>query len=135
MNATEAMERIEGRAFAALVNLASDFPTFLRILTSQPEVQALADEMKCERVMIDVFARAGELAATPVEGEYEHPADAALAAYLWLLSARDGDYSARAAETVQGCNQCWWARKMAEHVRSQKKTDKRQETLPIHKGS
>jgi hypothetical protein len=106
MNATEAMERIEGHAFSALVNLASDFSTFLRILTSQPEMQALADEIKCERVMIDVFARIGELAAAPVEGEYEHPADSALDAYLWLLSARDGDYSVRAADTVQECNQC-----------------------------
>ena len=119
MNATEAMERIEGHAFSALVNLASDFPTFLRILTSQPEVQALAEEMKCERAMLDVLARIGELAAAPVDGEYEHPADSALAAYLWLLSAKHGHYSARAADAVQECKQCWWARKMAEHVRSQ----------------
>jgi hypothetical protein len=130
MNVTEAMERIEGHTFSALVNLASDFPTFLRILTSQPEVQALAEEMKCERVMIDVFARIGELAAAPVEGEYEHPADSALAAYLWLLSAKDGDYSARAVNMVQECNQCWWARKMAEHVRGQKKSGKDAEKTP-----
>lgn len=67
-----------------------------------------------------------------VEEQDEHPADAALAAYLWLLSSRDGDYSARAAETVLECKQCWWARKMAEHVRDQKK---HQGTLQVHKGS
>ncbi|MHB1423516.1 MAG: hypothetical protein ACYC3I_10050 [Gemmataceae bacterium] len=124
MNATEAMERIEGDAFSAKANLVSDFPTFLRILTAQPEVRAFADEMKSERVQLDVFARVGELAASPVEEGYEHPADSALAAYLWLLSARYGDYSARAAETVLECKQCWWARKMPEQVHGQSKAEK-----------
>lgn len=135
MNATEARERIEGHAFSAMVNLASDFPTFLRILSSQPEVRALADEMRSERVTLDIFARVGELAASSAEGEYEHPADSALAAYLWLLSAGNGDFSARAAETVLECKQCWWARKMAEHLRGQEKPEKRRETLQVHKGS
>lgn len=135
MNAREAMERIEGQAISATVNLASDFPTFLRILNSQPEVRALADEMKPERVAIDVFARIGELIASPADEKYEHPADSALAAYLWLLSARNGDYSARAADTALECKQCWWARKMAEYVRSQEKPEKGQETLQTHKGS
>jgi hypothetical protein len=133
MNATEAMERIEGHAFSTMVNLASDFPTFLRILTSQPEVRTLAEEMKSERVTLNVFARIGELAASPVEEKYEHLADSAFAAYLWLLSVRNGDYLARAAKTVQECRQCWWARKMAEHVQRQKKPEKCQETLQIHK--
>jgi len=135
MNATEAMERIEGHAFSAMVNLASDFPTFLRILTSQPEIGALSDEMKSEQATLDVFARVGELAASPTEEEYEHPADSALAAYLWLLSTRNGDYSARAAKTVLECKQCWWARKMAEHVQGQKKPEQHQGTLQIYKGS
>lgn len=135
MNATEAMERIEGHAFSAMLNLASDFPTFLRILISQPEVRELADEMKSERVTIDVFARISELAASPADEKYEHPADSALAAYLWLLSARDGDYAARAAETVLECKQCWWARKMVEYVCGRNKPEICQETLQIHKGS
>ena len=133
MNAVEAMERIEGHAFSALVNLASDLPTFLRILTSQPEVQALADEMKSDQVTLNVFARVVELAASPTEEEYEHPADSALAAYLWLLGARNGNYSERATETVLECKQCWWARKMAEQVGGQKKPEKYQEPLQIHK--
>lgn len=135
MNVAEAMERIEGQAFSAMVNLASDFSTFLCILTSQPELRVLADEMKSEPVMLDIFARLGELAAKPVEEGYEHPADSALAAYLWLLSTANGDYSARAADTLLECKQCWWARKMAEYVRGQKKAEECQETLQVHKGS
>jgi hypothetical protein len=124
MNANEAMEKIEGHAFSAMVNLASDFPAFLRILTSQPEVRALADEMKSDRVTLDVFARIVDLAASPAEEPYDHPADSALAAYMWLLSSRDGAYSTRAVETVLECKQCWWARKMAEHIRGQKNARK-----------
>jgi hypothetical protein len=135
MNANEAMEKIEGHAFSATVNLASDFPTFLRILTSQPEVQALTAEMNSERVKLDVFARIVELTASPFEEQYEHPADSALAAYLWLLSAKDGDCSARAVETVLECKQCWWARKMAEHVRGQKAPKSCQEPFPVAKSS
>lgn len=134
MNATEAMEMIEGHAFAAMVNLSSDFSTFLRILASQPEVRALADEMHSERVTLDVFVRVGELAASPVEEEYEHPADSALAAYLWLLSARNGANVETAIEMILECKQCWWARKMAEYVRGRKQPEKHRETLQIHKG-
>ena len=135
MNANEAMERIEGHAISAMVNLACDFPTFLRILTSQPEVRTLANEMKSESVTLDVFTRVVGLAASSAKEEYEHPADSALAAYLWQLSTKDRDYSVRAVETVLECKQCWWARKMAEHVREQKKLEKCEKTLQIHKGS
>jgi hypothetical protein len=118
MNATEAMERIEGHPFSGIVNLASDFRTFLRILGSQPEVKVLAEGMKAERVTADVLRRLLELAATPVEEGFEHPADAALAAYLWLLSNGNSEDAQTAAEAILGCKQCWWSRKMAEHVRS-----------------
>lgn len=135
MNAAEAMDRIEGHVFAAIDNLASDFPTFLRILATQPEMGALAEEMECERVRLDVLARVVELAATPAEDGYEHPADSALAAYLWLLSGKDCADAESAVETILKCKSCWWARKMAEYVRSQKKPEKVSEALQVHKGS
>jgi hypothetical protein len=86
-------------------------------------------------VTLDVFARVVELAAAPAEEEYEHPADSALAAYLWLLGARNGDYSERATETVLECKRCWWARKMAEHVRNEKVSENSSESLEIYQGS
>lgn len=135
MNATDAMARIEGHAFAAMVNLASDFPTFLRILTAQPEVCGLAEAMKSEQVTSDVLARVMELAAGPATEGHEHPADAALAAYLWLLSATDHANAERAVETIRQCAQCWWARKMAEHLQSQQQPETLSEALPVPKGS
>jgi hypothetical protein len=117
MNAVEAMERIEGHAFSTMVNLASDFRTFLRILGSQPEVQSLSAAMKSENLHLKLLGRVLDLAQSPVDHQYEHPADAAMAAYLWLLSINDQDYSELAAETIAECKHCWWARQMAEHLR------------------
>jgi hypothetical protein len=111
------MRTIEGQRFSALTNLASDFRTFLRILIEQPEVRALSSATQSDQVTIAVFERLLTLAGSPTEAGYEHPADAAMAAYLWLLSTKDRDYSEIAAETVLGCGQCWWSRKMAEQVR------------------
>jgi hypothetical protein len=118
MNAAEVLARIEGQSFSALVNLASDFRTFLRILISQPELAELSGATNADAMTLKVFTRVLELAGSSPEEGYEHPADAALAAYLWLLSMRNRDYSEIAAEMVLKCNQCWWARKMAEHVRN-----------------
>jgi hypothetical protein len=113
MNIAEALEKIEGDAFAAVVNLASDFRTFLRILASQPESEALASALGSEAVAQQVFARVLELTQGPVDETYEHPADAALAAYLWLLNGVDGQRSRAGAEAVLQARQCWWARQVA----------------------
>jgi hypothetical protein len=109
---------VEGPAFASIINLASDFATLLRILVEQPEIRELASAMKASAgITAEVANRTLELASLPLEDEYEHPADAAMAAYLWLLSNRDQVYTELAAEAVSVCAQCWWAKKMAEHVR------------------
>jgi hypothetical protein len=118
MNVAEAMARIEGHDFATMVNLASDLRTFLRILGSQPEVVALGGAMSSEQTTREVFTRAIELAKAPTDDAYEHPADAALAAYLWLLGSRDQKISETLAEAVLACKQCWWARKVAERIRA-----------------
>ena len=53
-----------------------------------------------EQTTREVFTRAIELAKAPTDEAYEHSADAALAAYLWLLSTRDQKLSETAAETA-----------------------------------
>jgi hypothetical protein len=117
MTAAEAMKSIEGDRFSALVNLASGLRTFLRIAADQPEVRSLSGEMQAPEVTARVFERVLELSSAPAQQGCEHPADAAIAVYLWLLGSRDGDYAEFAAETVIGCNHFWWARKVAEGVK------------------
>lgn len=116
MSPAEAMQHIEGLRFSALTNLASDLKTFLHILGDQEEVQTLALAMREGDVARQVMERVLELSGTEVDAEYEHPADAALAAYLWLFSQQPGTSCQVAAKTVLACRQCWWARKIAERL-------------------
>ncbi|MCI0459535.1 MAG: hypothetical protein L0Z62_21510 [Gemmataceae bacterium] len=116
MSPAEAMEQIESPRFSALVNLASNLRTFLRIVADQPEVQALALAMLTPEGIAAVVGRFTALVAQPGEEGYEHPGDAALAAYLWLLGQRDPEQAERAAVALAGAGRCWWARKVAESV-------------------
>jgi hypothetical protein len=109
---------IESHEFAAIVNLASDWKTFARILGSEKAVQDLAGEMSDAGVWEAVCERV--LALVPDHGEEgcEHPRDAALAAYLWLLAAKDAPLARSAAAKIAEAPRCWWARKAAERVLS-----------------
>lgn len=116
MTAADLMTQIEGDRFSALVNLASDFKTFLRILGDQPAVQALSLAVADDAIAHDVGKRVSELAAYPGGNGLEHPADAALAAYLWVLASNRPRLGESAAAAVRPCERCWWSRKMAEYI-------------------
>jgi hypothetical protein len=118
MTKAEAMHKIESDGFSAVVNLASSLKTFLRIVADQPEIQSLSREMNSSKVTAEVFRRTMDLVMSPAEAEFEHPADAAIAAYIWLISNQDQKYAEIAAETVLDCPQFWWARKVADEIRS-----------------
>jgi hypothetical protein len=117
MTAAEAMAKIEEPRFAALVNLASDLRTFLRIVGAQPEIQVLAREMKTEGVSAAVGKRIRALVAAPAEEGQEHPADAALAAYLWLLANQEKQLADSVSALIVTGQQFWWARKAAQTIR------------------
>jgi hypothetical protein len=112
----ELFREIESHRLSALVNVASNFKTFLRALQEQPEVQRLAAAMQSPDIVKAVAERVAALARTESDPELEHPADAALAAYLWLLSDRDDQSARLAASAVSECARVWWARKVAEQI-------------------
>jgi hypothetical protein len=107
---------IESHEFAATVNLASDFKTLVRILQAEQPVQALAGSLQDPNEREAVGARVLALVKDEGGEGYEHPQDAALAAYLWLLAGRDARLASVAAAAVAKAPRCWWARKMAEEV-------------------
>src|SRR5262249_17772083 len=117
MTAAEAMARIEAPRFSAIVNLASDLRTFLRIVGAQPEIHVLAREMNTEGVRAAVLERIRALVAVPSEEGQEHPSDAALAAYLWLLANLEKQPADSAAALIVTGQQFWWARKVAQTIR------------------
>ncbi|MFO0966833.1 MAG: hypothetical protein U0793_14770 [Gemmataceae bacterium] len=114
MTASEAMKAIESLEFSAAVNVASTYKTFLRVMGNQPAVRVLANEMANRQVVYAVLRRILQLCHVPREPGLEHPADSALAAYLWLLSTRAPFLGSVAANLVLSSEGCWWARKMAK---------------------
>lgn len=114
----ELFQVVESDRFSALVNLASSYKLFLRALAAQPEVGQLAQAMQTGETRKAVCDRALALAEAAGESGREHPADSALAAYLWLLSRADRPLAAAAAARVAKVPGCWWARKLAEEVLS-----------------
>jgi hypothetical protein len=119
MSKTEQLfQTIESHEFAATVNLASDFKTFVRILESEKPVQELAREIQSTKEREAVWARIRTLVQDQGEEGYEHPWDAALAAYLWLLANTDARLANLAAATIAAAPRCWWARNMAEAILS-----------------
>jgi hypothetical protein len=109
---------LESPEFAALVNRASDWKTFARILGSEKAARDLAGEMSDAEVRGAVCARMLALVANPGEEGADHPWDSALAAYLWLLANKDAPLARSAAATVAEAPRCWWARKVADRVLS-----------------
>jgi hypothetical protein len=97
---------IESHEFAAVVNLASDWKTFARIVGSEKAIQDLAGELGDAGVRAAVSERIRTLVKDPGDAGCERPWDAALAAYLWLLSARDEPLARIAAEEIAAAPRC-----------------------------
>jgi hypothetical protein len=110
----ELFKILESHEFSAMVNLASDFRTFIRILGAQSAVQSLCEEMRNPDVRTAVHERALSLVQDEGEAGYEHPWDSALAAYLWLLCSTDAELATILAGKIAPSRGCWWARKMAD---------------------
>jgi hypothetical protein len=109
---------LESHEFSAIVNLASDFQTFVDILAAEKPVQDLAVEVRSPEARSAVCERALTLAKDQGDGEHEHPWDSALAVYLWLLADKDASLARKLAATIAEAPRCWWARMMAERILS-----------------
>jgi hypothetical protein len=114
----ELFEAIESQEFAAVVNLASDLRTFLRILSSEKAVEALAARMGEPGAGASVSQRITFLTHDTGNEGQEHPWDPALATYLWLLGKTDPALAKAAAEKIAGTPRCWWAAKLAQSILS-----------------
>jgi hypothetical protein len=114
MTLDEALNAVESLEFSAIVNVASTFKTFIRLLASQPATQELRELMKDAAVARQIVKRILVLCKTPCENGLEHPTDAALAAYLWLLSTTYPELATFSAAAVLQCDGCWWARQLAK---------------------
>src|SRR5947209_1276807 len=100
MELQDLFQNIESHRFSALVNVANNFRTFVRAFASVPEVQQLTQAMQSPEVRAQIYERALELAREEGQEGQEHPGDAALATYLWLLSTMDENLAKVAAAEI-----------------------------------
>jgi hypothetical protein len=111
------MASVESPQFYAFVNVANNLKTFVRALTMHPAVQHLWRQIDDPRVGSAIFSRTIQIANQPAPTGSEHPLDAALAAYLYLLAACDQEVALIAANNVVDHGQLWWARKIAQGIK------------------
>ena len=116
MNVSEAIHAIEQPEFSAFVNIASSLKVFLRSLVSHEAVQTLLGLMEQPDVPEMILERVRTLVANePPEG-FEHPDDAALAAYLWLLGEKSAKNASIAAALVREGVRLHWASAIADTI-------------------
>jgi len=117
-----AMHYIESREFAVRVNVASDYSTFLEALWSNPVTAALAALAAQPEHQDRILRRIQDLAALEPDSRYENPHDAAMAAYLLVLSTRSPVTARIAAFAVEEAPRTWWAKRLAQSMLSPRRS-------------
>ncbi len=118
MNLTDYFNQIEGIRFAAGLGVLSGFKVLLLVLKDDETLKGLVNELrKSPESRQAVLQRIRELLPANPQPEYEHPHDAALAGYLYVLNRTAPDMALIAIEEILQTSQLWWARRLAEHIR------------------
>lgn len=105
---------VESPEYSNRLNLASGTAQFVRLLEGDETVRRLVERMDSEPAELGVLLkRIVVLAQRPIDPAYEHPADAALASYLWILSLGSPTTARLAAAVVRDMADGWWMRKIA----------------------
>ena len=116
MSFLESVTEIENDAYSARVNVASDFRTFLRAVIAEKATVELIRLIREQRTAFRLVGRTLQLARQRVDYRYEHPRDAAIATYVWLLAGRDPLLARIAAEAAEAVPKLWWASQVADVV-------------------
>jgi len=116
MNFKEAMREVESNKFAASLNVANDFRTFLEISESQDEIRTLRKALKSRENQRTLFRRTLELAREAGDLRYENKWDVALAAYLLAAYSEDVSLGKLVAEVVARAPRCWWTTTLAHRI-------------------
>jgi hypothetical protein len=116
MKFNEARKHIESHDFAANINVASDFKTFLLATYNQKAVKIVLKDLYSQELRTKIFYRILELSHQQFDKRYENPWDIPLAVYLWLLSNYNDELTKIGANIVTQIPQCWWASKVARYI-------------------
>jgi len=105
----EIMQGIEQYRFSSELNLAAGTKAFRRGLREHDLVRRLADLAKEAETRVIVANRIEELSQAGIDTRYENRFDAALSAYLMVLSDTEmPEIVAKAAAAAAKAPNCWW---------------------------
>lgn len=108
-------KEIESLQFSATLNLASGLSVARSILEQNITIQQLSREISNSSTkQYLVFKKLLTLLPLNPEPEYAHPHDAAIAAYLYVLSLIPSKLGLLAVEKVLQTPQLWWSRRLAK---------------------
>ncbi len=116
MTFEQAINTIESHGFAAEVNIASDLKTFVRVLGKHPAVTKIRSCLSLLNGVQRVNSRIEELLKAQSEVGFEHPNDAAIAAYVWIIASVGPELAHPIARLVPEKPEFWWARKVAKKI-------------------
>ena len=109
MALAEIMQGIEQYRFSSELNLAAGTKAFRRGLREHDLVRRLADLAKEAETRVTVAKRVEELSQAGIDTRYENRYDAALSAYLMVLSdTAQPETVAKAASAAAKAPNCWW---------------------------
>lgn len=117
MNLEELFRKIEGSYFSANINVVSGFKVLLLALREDELLKELIGVLResPENKQI-VLERLASLLNKNDHPEYAHPYDAAITAYLYVLSQTDNLLTQQAIEHILQTPRLWWAAKLAKHL-------------------
>lgn len=117
MELADVIAAIEDHRFSAEVNLAAGTTAFRRGLHSHHLVIYLIELAGKPEVRAEVAKRIGDLSAREIDPRYENVYDAALSAYLTVLSETAGpDVIAETAKVACTARNCWWTEGLAKEL-------------------
>ncbi len=112
----EHMLKIESDEFAAILNVASSFPVFIRAAYHEEVIKQLIKQLELPENIWLVLKRAVELSQKEIDLQYENPWDTALTVYLWVLSLTKLEAAQTAAAFVRQAKNGWWSTKFVNSL-------------------
>jgi hypothetical protein len=116
MTAPEAIREIEGKEFAARLNLASDLRMFLAAAEHEEAISSLArlaSDRRYQELLWERLVRACRLSP---DHRYRHPLDAAIGVYVWLLNRVSSPLYPVASELLRRVENLMWALRIARSL-------------------
>lgn len=113
MTLKQIFDEIESHRFTALLNVASDLRTFLKIAKSENCVRELLNKLDNTNSRYRLIERVNILVSEKIDHRYLNPNDTALAIYIWAMSQKNLNSSKVTAEISVDAPNCWWSDKIS----------------------